>query len=128
MRIGQFFKGLYSLIQRNPEQAYIVEVTTVFILVDHPWHGKTVINWEDLINIVLINTDKGPWFTDLWISLESKEVSVKIPQGANGYDLLFEYITNLDNVNFDNIIESMTCTDNSRFLIWSAICQNKRHY
>ena len=41
-----------------------------------------------------------------------------IPQGANGYDEVFDLVSKYDNFNFENVGLSMSCTDNAEFELW----------
>jgi hypothetical protein len=112
-------KGLFSLIKRYPEDEFAVIITDDFVQVEHPWWGVTKVKWNDLQKVLLINTDKGPWLPDIWLTLVGNDSVCKIPQGTKGYDEVYNIVSNYKGFDFENVIESMTCSDNATFLLWT---------
>lgn len=103
---------------KHPEDEYKVTITNEYVLVEHPKLDAQQIYWTNIILIKLINTDKGPLLPDIWLTLVGENEICSIPQGANGYDEVFDLVSKYDNFNFENVGLSMTCTDNAEFELW----------
>jgi hypothetical protein len=41
-----------------------------------------------------------------------------IPQGAKGYDEVYDIVSKYDGFDFQQVIEAMKCSDNKEFLLW----------
>ena len=70
---------------------------------------------------------KGPWFPNVWLMLVSAKSSCKIPQGAAGYDAVYEVVSTFEGFDFENVIASMGCTGNAQFVLWSKTLNPKRN-
>src|SRR6478609_8776471 len=100
---------------KNPEDDFIVTITDELVKVVHP-NGKTeVILWNDIEQIKLINTDEGPFVPDVWLALLGESSGCLIPQGAKGFEIVYEIISKYENFDFNNFIKSMACSDNEEF-------------
>jgi hypothetical protein len=42
-----------------------------------------------------------------------------IPQGAKGYDEVYAIVSKYENFNFENVIKSISSTDNAEFELWT---------
>jgi hypothetical protein len=102
-----------------PEQDYIVTITETYIRVEHPERKTEQVMWANIQEIKLINTDDGPWFPDVWLALLGKEDGCVIPQSARGYDEVYDIVSKYEGFNFENVINSMRCTDNAEFPLWT---------
>ena len=115
-----FFKRLFSTkIKKEPEDYFETIITEEFIRVIHPKRKTEQILWKDIETIKLINTDSGPVIPDIWLTLLGKNSGCLIPHGSSGFDAVYEIISKFDNFNFDNVTNSMRCTENKEFLIWT---------
>jgi hypothetical protein len=117
--MGIFDKLFGKRKSKNPEDDYKVTVTEELILVEHPRRKTEQILWKDITEIKLINTDEGPWLPDVWLTLLSKDGGCLIPQGAIGYDTVYDIVSKYDGFDFENVIKSMSCTDNMQFQLWT---------
>jgi hypothetical protein len=117
--MGIFDKLFGKRKSKNPEDDYKVTVTDELILVEHPRRKSEQILWRDITEIKLINTDDGPWLPDVWLTLLGKDSGCLIPQGANGYDTVYDIVSKYDGFNFENVIKSMSFTDNMQFQLWT---------
>lgn len=113
-----FFFNLFKPKLKHPEDYYTVIVTEKFVRVEHPKIKTEQIAWSEIKVIKLINTDKGPWAPDIWLTLIGENSGCMIPQGAKGYDEVYEIVSKYENFDFEKVIESMTCTDNKDFILW----------
>jgi hypothetical protein len=77
------------------------------------------IHWNNIEEINLRNSDSGPLMPDVWLALIGKDEICVIPQGAKGYDEVYNIVSKYKGFNFENVIKSMTCTDNSEFDLWT---------
>ena len=104
---------------KNPEDDYLITLTDELIRVEHPRRKTEQIFWKDINEIRLVNTDEGPLLPDVWLTLIGDTSGCLIPQGAKGFDTVYDIISKYDNFNFENVIKSMACTDNEQFFLWA---------
>ena len=115
-----FFSKLFGKKKvKQPEDDYIVTITDLLIKIEHPRRETEQINWLDITDIKYINTDEGPFVPDIWLVLFGKENGCLIPVGTEGYDEIYEIVSGYENFNYDNVIKSMSCTENAEFHLWS---------
>lgn len=105
-------------LYKEPEDYYTVTVNDSFIRVEHPKQKIEEIAWSDIEEIKLINTDQGPFLPDVWLALLGRETGCLIPQGAEGYDTVYDRVSKYDGFDFENVVKSMSCVDNAEFLLW----------
>jgi hypothetical protein len=110
---------IFNKKEQQPEDYYTVTITETFVRIEHPERATEEVKWQDIEMIKLINTDQGPWLPDVWLALLGKESGCLIPQGAEGFDEVYETVSQYPNFNFENTIKSMSCTDNAEFDLWS---------
>jgi hypothetical protein len=116
--------GLFDFLKRgekrtNPEDSFNVTITDESVTVEHPQRAKEQIKWTEIESIKIITTDEGPFLPDVWIALLGRESGCMIPQGAKGYDEIYNMISKYEHFNFENVIAAMSSTDNQEFLVWS---------
>ena len=104
---------------KNPEDDFKVTITDELIRVEHPQRKTEQILWNDIKEIKLINTDAGPFAPDVWLTLLGDESGCLIPQGAKGYDTIYDIVSKYENFDFENVIKSMSCSDNAEFHLWT---------
>jgi hypothetical protein len=104
---------------KNPEDDFKVTITDIFVRVEHPERKTEQVLWENIEQIKLINTDEGPWMPDVWLALLGKEDGCLIPQGAKGFEEVYDIVSKYDGFNFENAIKSMSCADNAEFQLWT---------
>jgi uncharacterized UBP type Zn finger protein len=103
----------------NPEEQFTVTINDEFVQVEHPERKTEKINWGDIEEIKLLNTDDGPFQPDVWLCLTGGNSGCLIPQGAIGYDEVYEIVSKYERFNFENVIKSMSCTDKAEFQLWT---------
>ena len=96
-----------------------VTITDTFVRVEHPERKTEQVLWENIEQIKFINTDEGPWMPDVWLALLGKEDGCLIPQGAKGFEEVYDIVSKYDGFNFENAIKSMSCADNAEFQLWT---------
>jgi hypothetical protein len=118
-------KQMLAIIKRpahQPEDDYIVTITTDGVDLSHGrFNINEYVKWSDIQSIILVNTAEGPWMPDVWLTLIGSHSKCTIPQGAKGYDEVYDIVSKYENFNFENVINSMTCTDNMEFLLWGRV-------
>ena len=115
-----FFDKLFRKQKsKNPEDEYEVIITKEYVRVKHPQRRTQQIFWKNIQHIKIINTDAGPWSPDIWLAFMGKEESCLIPQGAKGFDEAYDIVSKYDGFNFENFIQSMSCTENAEFDLWT---------
>ncbi len=118
MSISSFLSRLFNQSPTQPEDHYKLTITSTYIKVEHPKHQPQQIHWSNITKIKLINTDTGPWLPDIWLGLQGDEASCLIPHGAKGYDEVYDIVSKYEGFNFENVMQSMTCTENREFILW----------
>lgn len=113
-----FFSNLFTQKLEHPEDYYKITITEEFVQIEHPNIKTEQIAWSDIETVKLVNTDKGPWAPDVWLNLIGKNSNCMIPQGAKGYDEVYEIVSEYENFDFQKVGESMTCTENRHFTLW----------
>lgn len=113
------FKPKEQQTIHQPEDDYIVTLTATNVKVEHPKRATEEIDWQDIEEIKLINTDQGPFLPDVWLLLLGKGKGCSIPQGCKGFDDVYDIVSKYEGFNFENAIKSMSCTDNAQFELWS---------
>lgn len=117
--MGFFDKIFGKAKSGNPEDKFIVIITEEFVRVEHHERKTEEVQWSNIIEIKLINTDEGPWLPDIWLALMGTEDGCLIPMGAKGYDEVYDIVSKYEGFNFENVIKSMACTGNEEFLLWT---------
>lgn len=117
--MGLFDRLFSSSASRNPEDKFKVTINNDFVQIEHPERKTEKILWKDIKEIKLINTDQGPFQPDVWLALLGDSSGCLIPQGAKGYDEVYEIVSKYEGFNFENVIKSMGCTDNAEFELWT---------
>jgi len=116
-----FNKLIHKLKPNNPEDNYVVTITSKYIRVEHPQHKTEQVLWESIHHIKIINTDEGPWLPDIWLALIGPEDGCLIPQGAKGFEEVYSKISKYEGFNLENFTKSMSCTHNAEFDLWLKI-------
>ncbi len=121
---NRYNMGLFDLFHIKkekpiqPEDHYRVAIADECVEVTYPGGQKDKLNWNDIQEIQMINTDEGPFLPDVFLILISEKEKCMIPQGAKGFDEVYEIVSKYENFNFENFIKSMQCTDNAVFVLW----------
>lgn len=116
-----FFKNFFKIgkdIVKTLEDNFLVTITDELVKVEHPERKTEQIYWKNIEQIKFINTDEGPFLPDVWLTLLGKEEGCLIPHGAKGYDEVYEIVSKYQGFNFENVIASMSCSDNAEFDLW----------
>lgn len=113
-----FFARLFGVKEKQPEDDYKVTISNTSVKIEHPSRETEIISWNDILEIQLINTDKGPWAPDVWLALIGEDSGCLIPQGAVGFEEVYDIVSKYNNFNFENVSKSMACTDNVKFDLW----------
>lgn len=114
--------GLFNIFKRKkrkqPEDYFKIEINDEWITVEHPKRKKEVVRWNDIESIKMITTDDGPFLPDLWLALLSSDGGCLIPQGAKGYNEVYEIVSEYSGFDFEKIIIAMGITQNAEFTVW----------
>lgn len=117
--IVKLFQKLFkNLNPKNPEDSYLVTLTDEFIKVEHPKRKTEKIEWKDILEIKFINTDSGPAAPDVWLTILGKNSVCLIPQGAKGFETVYDIVSKYEGFNFENVTKSMRSTNNDEFILW----------
>lgn len=113
------FDKLFKKKRVEPkEENFIIKVTDQFVEVKYPRKEAERVNWDDLVEIKLINTDQGPVLPDVWLALIGSDSSCLIPQGVEGYEEVYDIVSKYEGFDFKNVIKSMSSTGNEQFELW----------
>jgi hypothetical protein len=114
-----FLSKFFNNKKVQPEEVYEVSITNEAIHVTHPKFNSSGINWNNIQTIELINTNQGPLLPDVWLSLSGENNNCMIPQGSKGFEEVYAIVSEYEGFNFENVIRSMSCADNAKFLLWT---------
>lgn len=85
-------------------------------------NGKTdTLAWADLVTVMVITSDQGPFVTDLFWILQSRDSrrSMVVPMGASGeHELLQAMQQRLHGFDNMSVVEAMGSTSNASFKVW----------
>jgi len=107
-----------NLSRKQPEDYYETEITEVYVKITHPKRKTEQINWNEIEEIKLINTDEGPFLPDVWLILMGNRKGCSIPQGSEGWNKVYDIVSEYEGFNFENVIKSASCTGNETFELW----------
>ncbi|MBP9717941.1 hypothetical protein KBD59_01460 [Candidatus Gracilibacteria bacterium] len=96
-----------------------ITVTDDFVEIQNTDGTIVQMAWSDINEIKIITTDAGPFSSDVFLSLIGTEKKCLLPQDAPGYDAVYDHVSEYPGFNFTNMIESMSCTENKEFPLWS---------
>jgi hypothetical protein len=118
-----FWKSIFKTEKKTekhqqPEDYYKVEITDLDIKVTHPKRPVEIIQWNEIEEIKLINTDEGPFLPDVWLVLIGNGKGCSIPQGSKGWEDVYDIVSKYKEFNFENVIKSASCTENQTFELW----------
>lgn len=103
---------------KQPEDYYEVELTEKSIIVAHPQKPVEQIDWDEIQEIKLENTDEGPFLPDVWLVLTGNGKKCSIPQGLHGLQKVYDIVSKYNGFDFGNVIKSAGCTSNQIFELW----------
>ena len=74
---------------------------------------------EDVLKIVILTTDAGPFDEDMWLKVYAGDDVIFIPSGHRCYEaFLFDQIGNVLPIDYKNIIEASACTVYKEFVLY----------
>jgi hypothetical protein len=103
---------------KRAEDFYEVEITDTFIKVIHPSRPVEQIEWTEIEEIKLVNTDEGPFLPDVWLILMGNGKGCSLPQGSGAWDKVYDIVSKYEGFNFENVIASSCCAENKIFDLW----------
>lgn len=116
-----FFRNLFGKKSfQDPEDDFTLTITGDFVRVEHPNRKTEEIFWKDINEIKLINTDEGPLTIDIWLALIGDNSGCLIPHGTKGYEKVYDIVSKYEGFDFENVIKSMSSTNNEQFLLWKT--------
>lgn len=105
--------------KKQIEDYYQVELTEKSIIVTHPSRPTEQIDWNEIEEIKLANTDEGPLLPDVWLILMGHGKRCSIPQGSEGWGKVYNIVSKYEKFNFENVVKSGNCTGNQIFQLWT---------
>ncbi len=102
----------------NTEEEYCVGITPVGVACEHPRRKREFVAWDEIDEIRLVTTDDGPLLPDLWLLLVGRQGGCSAPQGAVGYDELYDRVSQFPGFDFQSVIAASVCTDQAEFVCW----------
>lgn len=80
----------------------------------------TVLIWENLIEVRVETSDRGPWVDDMTWILRTATHELEIPSEIPGTDDLLRQLQKLPGFDNRQVIAASACTENARFVCWAA--------
>lgn len=100
------------------EDEYVAVLTATEVTVTHPRRPVESIRWEEIEEVLLANTDDGPFLPDVWMVLKGNDKVCSVPQGSHGWDDIYNIVSKYPGFNFEAVIASASCTTNELFVAW----------
>ena len=116
--MGIFAKIFNRIKTKHPEDDFKVTITDTLIKVEHPKRKTEQVYWENIEEIKFINTGQGPSLPDIWLALIGNKDGCLIPQGAKGFDEVYEIVSKYEGFKFENAIRAMAYGSNGEFQLW----------
>jgi len=91
--------------------------------VKSPLGRKVELNIDELDEIGIETTDRGPFVEDVFWALKQGPVKILVPQSHPIFGELTKRFGSLEGFDWRPMIEAMGCTDNHYFLCWKKPTQ-----
>jgi hypothetical protein len=81
---------------------------------------EEVIRWDDLHEVGILTTDKGPWQEDVFFLLIASDgkSGCAVPQSSDGSKQLLKRLQQLPGFDNEAVIKAMGSTSNAKFVCW----------
>ena len=79
---------------------------------------RTEVRIENLREVGIETTDKGPFIEDVFWLINRETEALRIPQDSPVFELLMDYFGKLESFDWAAFSESMGCTDHQYFVCW----------
>lgn len=119
MGIFSFFKKKQPDTGKlNPESKWIVEFTDSGLrTIDYEGIEKSIEKTK-IEKIIVETNDSGPWGTDVWWRILTKEGLLSVPGGATGESEMLKKFQAFQEFDNEQLINAMSSTDNAEFVVW----------
>lgn len=119
--MGWFARLFQRKVRQAPEADYEVVVGKEAALMRSPDSAMKMVLWADVSEVLIVTTDEGPWAPDVWLVMVTASDKVGVPQGANGYDALYDAVSKWDGFDYEAVIQAMSCAENAVFPVWKRM-------
>lgn len=84
--------------------------------------GEESLDWVSLGAVIIETNDTGPWCTDFYYLLVSRDniVACMVPAGATGEAELLQRLQELSKFDNEALNAAICSTDNQHFICWKA--------
>jgi hypothetical protein len=103
---------------QDPEGQFIVIMTEEGVACEHPRRKREYVKWDEINEIGIVTTDEGPFAPDVWLLLIGDGKGVSIPQGAKGWEGLYDRVSRFQGFDYESVIKASVSTENARFICW----------
>lgn len=79
-------------------------------------YSKTLI-FNDIIEIKIVTTDKGPWLPDIFWVLKSPDITITVEGDAPFFPILLVQLQKINGFDNDQVIKAMQSIDWAEFII-----------
>ncbi len=122
MGIFSFFKkdkGEKKIL--DPESKWRVEFIGTNLKTTDYNGIESSIEISGIYQVLIETNNSGPWGTDLWWRIFSKNGILSIPNGATGESEMLENFQRFPNFNNSQLIKAMSSIENAEFIVWENI-------
>ena len=118
--------GIFSFFKKSkenkgnlePESKWKVEFNGTTIKTTNYDGIESLIEISGIHQILIETNDSGPWGTDVWWRILSKNGTLSVPGGATGESEMLENFQRFPNFNNGQLIKAMSSTENAEFIVW----------
>lgn len=120
MGLFSFFKNL-KIKSTNVayERAWTVKIDNNSIISIDYKQVSTSILIDEITKVIVETNDSGPWGTDVWWIISDGTKVIRVPGGATGEQSLLIELQKLEGFDNNQLIKSMSSTDNVQFVCYS---------
>jgi hypothetical protein len=102
------------------EEKYLVRLEENKISCLHPEKPNESVFWDEISEVVVLTTDKGPYEPYIWILLTNDQgKGCVFPLGAKNSRKAIEKILGFQGLDLSLWAEALKSTENRRFVVWS---------
>lgn len=113
------FRSLWPGKQRRYDpECYSLDVYDEFIALQSPDGTHLQLDMTDLRSVAIRTDSSGPMCPDFWWYLEGHNMTMVVPQGANGEPALIEQLQKLPGFDNEQVLLASSSTRDGVFLCW----------
>lgn len=100
------------------ERSFVVTADDARLVCQFAEGPESTIRWAELEEVLIVTTDEGPYWADVFWVFRGVNGFVEFPLGASGEAAAADRATKLPGFDHVQMTKAMRSTDNARFVVW----------